>query len=148
MMMASSGGSNSTSWTGKASFEERVLLEPFPENETDSGSVNQPQPGPVLPVASPGAAEDAQERANLVKEIKTLIVRQFQKESPRAVQRAFPEMEELYKNAAENILKEDLDISSETDILSLREWRDKIQNEKNLLRPLIKEYLPKRNLYI
>ena len=41
MMMASSGGSgssNSTSWTGKASFEERVLIEPFPETDTDSGS--------------------------------------------------------------------------------------------------------------
>lgn len=51
MMMAPSGGSgssNSTSWTA---FEERVLIEPFPETDT---AVNQPEARPVLPANQRG----------------------------------------------------------------------------------------------
>ena len=156
LMMASSGGSGSTSWTGKASFEERVLLEPFPENDTDSGSVNQPEP--VLPVASPGAAQEAlpqapapaaevahpaPERAELFNEIRNIVLHQFPKRSPLGVQRSFPEIAELYSSAAENILHYDLDISAETDVESLREWRDKLKEDQKLIKPLIYQYFPK-----
>ncbi|KAJ0074693.1 hypothetical protein Patl1_37438 [Pistacia atlantica] len=171
MMMASSGGSgssNSTSWTGKASFEERVLIEPFPETDTDSGSVNQPEARPVLPanqVASPGAAQEAlpqapapaevahpapdqEDRAALLEEVKTLIVQQLQEEFKKAqcvrLSVHIQEMRGVHSSAADNILSHDLEISAETDAESLREWREKIRDYQNILKPLIKDYLPKR----
>ncbi|KAF3452163.1 hypothetical protein FNV43_RR08261 [Rhamnella rubrinervis] len=171
MMMASSGGSgssNSTSWTGKTAFEEQVLMESFPETDTDSGSVNQPEARPALPanqVASPGAAQEAlpqapapaevahpapdqEERAALREEVKTLIVHQFQEESKKAqgvrLSVLFPEMTEVYSSAAESRMSYDLEIPRETDAESLREWREKIRDEPNLLKPLIKDHLPKR----
>ena len=163
-----SGLSNSTSWTGKSSFEERVLIEPFPEIDTDSGSVNQPEARPVLPanpVASPGAAQEAlpqapapaevahpapdqEERATLREEVKTLIVHQLQEESNKVhgvrLSVLFPEMREIYSSSAESLMSYDLEISRETDAEILREWRDKIRNDPNLLKPLIKDYLTKR----
>ncbi|KAH7511594.1 hypothetical protein FEM48_ZijujMtG0001300 (mitochondrion) [Ziziphus jujuba var. spinosa] len=39
-----SGSEGSTSWTGKTSFEEQVLLEPFPEPETEATSANPATP--------------------------------------------------------------------------------------------------------
>jgi hypothetical protein len=41
-------------------------------------------------------------------------------------------------------MSEDLEISRETDAESLREWRDQILENPNLLKPIIKERLPKR----
>ncbi|KAL5798314.1 hypothetical protein ACOSQ2_003134 [Xanthoceras sorbifolium] len=120
---------------------------------------------PVLPanqVASPGAAQEAlplapapaevapdqEERAALREEVKTLIVQQLQEEELRMegvrLSVHFPEMREVYSSTAENIMSYDLEISKETNAESLREWRDKIDQAPNLLKPLIKDYLPKR----
>lgn len=139
-----------------------MLLEPFPDTDTDSGSVNQP--GPANPVASPGAAQEAppqapapaevahpapdqEERAALREEVKTLIIRQLDEASRKAqgvrLSVLFPEMAEIHSSATENIMSHDLEITGETDAESLREWRDRIRDNPNLLKPLIKEYLPK-----
>lgn len=165
--MVSSGGSglsNSTSWTGKSSFEERVLMEPFPETDTDSGSVNQPEARPVIPanpVDSPGAAQEAlpqapapaevahpapdqEERATLREEVKTLIVHQLQEESNKVhgvrLSVLFPNMGELYSSSAESLMSYDLEIDNDTNSEILREWRNAIRNNPNLLKPLLKDY--------
>ncbi|KAL5746699.1 hypothetical protein ACOSQ2_023996 [Xanthoceras sorbifolium] len=60
----------------------------------------------------------------------------------------FPKMREVYSSTAENIMSYDLEISKETNAESLREWRDKIDQAPNLLKPLIKDYLPKRKIRV
>lgn len=54
-----------------------------------------------------------------------------------------PERRELDSDTAHHLMVM-LEISEETDTESLREWADRLRNEKNLLKPLIKDYLPKR----
>ena len=139
-----------------------MLLEPFTETDT---AVNQPEARPVLPanqVASPGAAQEAlpqapapaevahpapdqEERAALREEVQTLIVQQLQEESKKAqgvrLSVLFPEMREVDSSTAELLMSYD---SRERDAESLREWGDKIRNDPNLLKPLIKDYLAKR----
>ena len=165
-MMVSSGGSgssNSTWWPGMASFEERVLIEPFPETDT---AVNQPEARPVLPanqVASPGAAQEAlpqapapaevahpapdpEENAALRREVHALIQEQVRAASERGWGRLsilFPEQRELNSEVAHNIMAQ-LELPQETNTGSLREWAERIRNDPNLLKPLIKDYLPKR----
>lgn len=79
--------------------------------------------------------------------MKTLIVQQLQEESKKALgvrlSVLFPEMREVYSSAAEWNISYDLEISMETDAESLREWREQIRDDPNLLKPLIKDYLPK-----
>ena len=165
MMMAPSGGSgssNSTSWTGKASFEEQVLMEPFSETDTDSASVNQPEARPILPanpVASPGSAQEApaaapspaevvqpaphpDELERLRNEIHSVIESQVRKECDRRfgpVSR-MPEQREANSNTARYIMDR-LEIPTETDPTTLQEWRDRIQTDQNLLKSIIREYV-------
>lgn len=146
---------------------------PLPFGEGGSGASSSKKPTipdlnlPATQVASPspGAAQEAlpqaaapeevahpdpdqEERAALLLEVQALIIEQLQEESKKAqgvrLSVLFPEMREVDSSAAESIMYYDLEISRETDAESLREWVEKIRDDPNLLKPLIKDYLPKR----
>lgn len=84
--------------------------------------------------------------AALRMELQALIQERIREESERGVgplSTQFPEQRELNSETAHHIMSE-LELSTETNVDNLREWAEKLREEKNLLKPLIKDYLPKR----
>lgn len=123
-------------------FEEQVLMEPFPETDTDSASVNQPEARPILPanpVASPGSTPEApaaapspdegalpaphpDELERLRNEIHSLIESQVRKECDRRFGPVslLPEQREANSFTARHIMDQ-LEIPTETDPTNLQE---------------------------
>nr|UBY46620.1 hypothetical protein [Glycine max] len=168
---ASSGGSNSISVGGRSemggssrgsgwtSFDINVLGEPFPNEEGEEVAQPDAQNAPANPVASPGGAQEqaplpqapapAQEAhpaevSELKAEIKALISDQVREESEKGVGPLtilFPEQREINSSVA-LLIMDQLEITSEIDVENLREWINRIKEDKSLLKGLIREYLP------
>ncbi|KAL5803404.1 hypothetical protein ACOSQ4_031709 [Xanthoceras sorbifolium] len=109
------GGKRFSTWHGEASEESAI-------GERGEPSLGKP-PG-VLP--------------------KDLILLLKHEESERGVgplSTMFPHQREQNWTTARHIMAE-LEISEETDAENLREWRTRIREDKNLLKGIIREYLP------
>jgi hypothetical protein len=162
---AGPSGAPSSSSFEEDSFELRVLEESSYGTGTsrEGMPVNQQAAIPVPPANPPEAAQEAlpqapapaevahpapnqEEIAALKRELQGQIQEQIREESERGVgplSILFPEQRELYSDTAHHIMA-DLELSTETNVNNLREWVEKLREDKNLLKPLIKDYLPKR----
>ena len=117
-----------------------------PANPPEAAQEALPQAPAPAEVAHP--AHNPEEIAALRRELHVLINDLVREEAER---RSGPlsrvlqlqERRELYSDTAHHIMGQ-LELSEETDTESLREWADKLREDKNLLKPLIKDYLPKR----
>ena len=79
-------------------------------------------------------------------ELHALIQERIREESERGVgplSTLFPEQRELNSDTAHHIMAE-LELSTEITVNNLREWAERIREDKSILKPLIKDYLPKR----
>lgn len=152
------GSSRGSGWT---SFDLGVLAEPFPNANEEGEEVAQPNPQNTPANPSPGSAQEAlpqapapaahpapnqEEVAALRMELHSLILERIRSESERGVgplSTQFPDQRELNSEAAHQIMVE-LELSTESSVENLREWAERIRGDKSLLKPLIKDYLPKR----
>ncbi|KAL6515405.1 NADH:ubiquinone oxidoreductase subunit 3 [Orobanche minor] len=124
--------------------EKGKWIEGASQLELGVGAAQEAEEAPI----HPDPDQEEEERAALLLEVRALILNQLQSESKKAagveLSVLFPEMQEVDSSAAESIMHYDLEISRETDAESLREWVEQIRDDPNLLKPLIKDYLPKR----
>jgi hypothetical protein len=160
---AGPSGAPSSSSFEEDSFELQVLEESSYGTGTsrEGMPVNQQAAIPVPPANPPEAplealpqapaevahpAPNQEEIAALKRELQGQIQEQIREESERGVgplSILFPEQRELYSDTSAHIMA-DLELSTETNVNNLREWVEKLREDKNLLKPLIKDYLPKR----
>lgn len=150
------GSSRGSGWTA---FDEWVLTE---LNEEEVVQPN-PQNAPANPVASQGAAQEAlpqapapaevahpapneEEVSALLMGIHALIEERVREESERGVgplSTQFPEQRVINSTTAHHIMVE-LELSTERNVDNLREWAERLREDRNLLKPIIKDYIPKR----
>ena len=151
------------SGTPSSSFEEdsfdlRVLEESSYGTGTSGEGMPVNQRGAIPPAnpleAQPQASQPAQapphqqEGEALRNAIHALVFAQVRDEAERRsgyLSRILQSKEwiDLYSDTARHLMVT-LEISEETDTSSLQEWADRIRNDQNLLKPLIKDYLSKK----
>ena len=140
------------------SFDLKVLEESSYGTGTSGEGMPVNQQGAIPPAnppeEQPQASQPAQgsphqqEGEALRNSIHALIFSQVREEAEREsgyLSRVLQSQEwlNLYSDTARHLMVA-LEISEETDTNSLHEWASRIRDEKNLLKPLIKDYLSKK----
>ncbi|KAL3505652.1 hypothetical protein ACH5RR_031034 [Cinchona calisaya] len=115
----------------------------------EAGPSNQPPrvvPYPYQPDEVAHPAPNQEEVASLQRELHALIQEMVRDESERGVgplSAQFPEQRELNSETARQIIVQ-LELDAETNVNNLREWAGRLREDKNLLKTIIREYLPRR----
>lgn len=158
MMMAGDSGSDSSDWRKYLNLSSDK--EGNAESESSTGHTPGHQPTVGQPIQTqPRAAWEAlphapaevahpaphqEELAELKMAIHGFIQQQIREESERGVgplSKQFSDQGELNSGIAHHIM-DDLEISAETNIDSLHEWAERLEQDTTFLKPLIKDYLP------
>ena len=112
--------------------------------EPEPGAAQEALPQAPAPPAHPAPNED--EIAALKMELHSIIKEEVRAESEKGVgplSTLFPEQEQVNSDISVHIMEE-LELSTENNIETLHEWAEKIRGDNKMLKPLIREYLPKR----